>query len=187
MATQLETLELLSKSETGALYLGKKDYEALAKKGFVEFNLDVTDPQNDNKCAVRIMPSGLAHLAKFNSDAPAAKPVSAFMIMDAPIPVTKRKGGAGRPSKYPFDSLAVGQMFFVPDSKEQLEPAKSLGSVVTSANKRYAVPVEGKTKVNRKGETVQAFDYTRKFIVRPFSVTNAEGDIVHGAGVWREK
>lgn len=48
---------------------------------------------------------------------------------DVPIPVTVREGFS-RPSKYPFATMDVGQMFFVPDAK------KSFSSLASAAGKR---------------------------------------------------
>jgi hypothetical protein len=47
------------------------------------------------------------------------------------------RGGRNR-SVYPFDALAVGQSFHVPASEAKPNPAKSLASTVSSANKRNA-------------------------------------------------
>lgn len=188
MASQLENLELLANAEF--LYLPASETKPLVKKGHVELNPEM---KQGELTATRITEAGRAFLNSLNeTPGNVAAPVKAptmskpvFTIETAPMPAVKRSGGAGRPSKYPFDALQVGQMFFVPCTEEQPEPAKSLGSVVTSANRRYAIET-AETKTNRKGETVAKLEYQRKFTVRPFA-KEIDGEIVHGAGVWREK
>ena len=103
-----------------------------------------------------------------------------FQIEDSiPVPAIS---GRGRGVKvYPFDQLAVGQSFFVPNSESKPNAAKSLASTVCSATARYAVPAEdGSTKTNKKGEVVPVMVETRKFVVR-----SVEEDGVKGARVWR--
>lgn len=99
-----------------------------------------------------------------------------FQIEDSvPVPAISGRGRGG--TTYPFEQLAVGQSFFVPNSEDKPNAAKSLASTVSSATARYAVPsADGATKTNKKGETVPVMVETRKFIVR-----SVEG----GARVWR--
>ena len=77
---------------------------------------------------------------------------------------------------YPFDALNVRQSFFVPNTEDKPNAAKSLASTVSSATARYAEVVEGQFKTNKKGEQVPVTRETRKFVVR-----SVEG----GARVWR--
>jgi len=190
MATQIETLTAISeamKVEPYYLFMTVAAAKTIVKKGFAEQRLDITN--EDSQFATRLTASGLAEVNSTQAVAPIVKvpTMTQFVIGSAPVPTSpKRAGGAGRHSKYPFDSLEVGQYFFVPDTAKQPEPAKSLGSVVTSANRKYAVETAA-TRVNRKGVTVPVLEYNRKFIVRPFSITDAAGELIHGAGVWREK
>ena len=96
-----------------------------------------------------------------------------------PVPAISGRGRGG--NVYPFDQLAVGQSFFVPNSESKPNAAKSLASTVSSATARYAVASEdGVTKTNKKGEVVPVMVKTRKFVVR-----RAEEDGVKGARVWR--
>ena len=103
-----------------------------------------------------------------------------FQIEDnVPVPAISGRGRGG--NVYPFDQLAVGQSFFVPNSESKPNAAKSLASTVSSATSRYAVPAEdGSTKTNKKGEVVPVMVETRKFVVR-----SVEEDGVKGARVWR--
>lgn len=189
MASKFEKLETLSKEEF--IYMKPSEYKPLVKEAVAEVNLGM---EQDGNHAVRITQKGKDFLSSFNEpgEIPLSEKVATvtnkttFVIKSVPMPTTKRKGGAGRPSKYPFDNLEVGQMFFVPATEDQQDPAKSLGSVVTSANRRYATET-GEMKKNRKDEEVPVLEYTRRFVVRPFTETDEHGDNVHGAGVWREK
>ena len=98
---------------------------------------------------------------------------------EVPVPAISGRGRGG--NVYPFEVLAVGQSFFVPNSESKPNAAKSLASTVSSATARYAVPAEdGSTKTNKKGEVVPVMVETRKFVVR-----SVEEDGVKGARVWR--
>lgn len=190
MATQLETLASISeamKAEPFYLFLSESASKPLVKKGFAEVNKEIEN--EDCQFATRLTNSGIAFLNENLKPEAASIPEKVskmtFEIKSAPLPVTTRKAGAGRPSKYPFEALEVGQYFFVPATEKQPDPAKSLGSVVTSANRRFAEET-GETKKNRKGEDVPVLAYTRKFVVRVFNET-IDGEIVPGAGIWRTK
>ena len=96
-----------------------------------------------------------------------------------PVPAIFGRGIGG--NVYPFEVLAVGQSFFVPNSESKPNAAKSLASTVSSATARYAVPAEdGATKTNKKGEVVPVLVETRKFVVR-----SVKENGVKGARVWR--
>ena len=188
---KLEVLEAIAKSPNGFEYIKPKDSKKIIEQGLIEAHPTMVDELGNNAC--RLTDAGKEYMHSLNGtsgEIPATKkekPVSqTFVIMTKPIPVIKRSAGAGRPSKYPFDALEVGQMFFVPCTEKQPDPSKSLGSVVTSANRRYATE-SGETKLNRKGESVPKLVYGRKFVVRPDSISDENGDLVHGAGVYREK
>lgn len=53
-------------------------------------------------------------------------------------PQAKRGGGGGAPSKYPFDTMEVGQSFFVPNDADKPDAAKSLQSTIATAEMRFA-------------------------------------------------
>lgn len=187
--TKLETLQIIAKAmeqAPGYAFMSEASTKALVKQGLVQVDRNVQD--DDFRIATALTDAGYTFLNSNTEAAPASTPVKAspmFEIKSAPIPQTVRKSGAGRKQKYPFDALEVGQYFFVPATEKQPDPAKSLGSVVTTANKRYAVQT-GEMKKNRKGEDVPKLAYTRKFIVRPIN-EEIDGEFVPGAGVWREK
>ena len=98
---------------------------------------------------------------------------------DVPVPAISGRGRGG--NTYPFDQLEKGQSFFVANSEDKPNAAKSLASTVSSATARYAVASEdGATKTNKKGEVVPVMVETRKFVVR-----SVEENGVKGARVWR--
>lgn len=125
------------------------------------------------------------------------------------VPVAKRgfgeKGGQGRKSIYPFADMEIGHSFFVAPTAEIPEPAKTLGSTVSSATLRYAKPVfnpdgtpkmtetmiaqrdaegnimtDGTGKILRQKAQVQEKEQTRKFVIRAI-----EENGVKGARIWR--
>lgn len=100
-------------------------------------------------------------------------PIAAFVIEDnIPLPPITRK--SAKANLYPFDALAVGQSFFVP------ETVKKMASQANSAMKRYSVAVEGEVRTKRNGDKVQAMQKVRVFEVRV-----AQKDGVDGARVFR--
>lgn len=150
------------------------------KNGFAEVNEEIVD-ENGN-VAVRATAAGIAEVSSKNAAASTAKPVvvSGFEIeSDVPVPTGSGRGRT-KTELYPFDKLEIGQSFFVANSEEKPDIAKSLASTVSGATARYAVEVPGKFKLNRKGEEVPATEATRKFIVRA-----ASKDGVDGARVFR--
>lgn len=165
----------IAASAEGFIYAAAGDVAPFVAAGLVEINETIKD-ENGN-IAVRLKPAteGTSNVnTATNTAAPAA--ASAFAIEDGvPLPSGSSRGRTG--TTYPFEALNVGQSFFVPNSKDKPNPAKSLASTVSSATARYAQPSpDGATKTNKKGETVPVMVETRKFVVRA-----VEG----GARVWR--
>lgn len=110
----------------------------------------------------------------------------AFVMANAPIdmPAVKR-GGGGRTESYPFSALENGQSFFVPATEAKPDPAKSLASTVSGANRRFSEVTE-EMRTNRRGNSVPVTVQTRKFELRKVPDGAAWGfPGVAGAGVWR--
>jgi len=105
----------------------------LVKDGLVETNAEIRD---GDKIAARATTKGTEVNDQSNTGtAPTATaPTSAFAIDDG-ITMPPSRGGRNR-GVYPFDQLTVGQSFHVPASEAKPNPAKSLASTVSSANKR---------------------------------------------------
>lgn len=140
-----------------------KEPDVLALVGhnpqLIEVNPSIPDPTDASKAACRVTEAGKVYLA--SQQAPAGSPQaavtsqapqsSAFSILSGvELPKVKRKGGgAGAPVKYPFEAMTIGQSFFVPASDKQPNPAKSLGSTISSANLKYCAVRDGDQTVTR--------------------------------------
>lgn len=117
----------------------------LLHNDMVEMNSEIAD---GDKVAVRATekgqaeapaPSsneGTANVSDTNTaDNTAADKPSFDLIEGAVLP----EGRAPRSSSvYPFDTMNVGQSFFVPATEDKPNPAKSLASTISSANKRFS-------------------------------------------------
>lgn len=178
------------------IYVPESVFAPLVEAGLVEINTAMTNEAGE--VATRATQKGIDSLqsngdntseaseASANSETAATetgktqKVKTMFKIEDSiPVPTISGRGRGG--NVYPFDELAVGQSFFVPNSEDKPNAAKSLASTVSSATARYAVPSEdGATKTNKAGEIVPVMVETRKFVVR-----SVEEDGVKGARVWR--
>ena len=184
---------------TNGIYVPESVFAPLIEAGLVEINTAMTNEAGE--VATRATQKGIDSLqpngdntseaseaseASANSETAATetgkteKVKTMFQIEDnIPVPAIFGRGRGG--NVYPFEVLAVGQSFFVPNSESKPNAAKSLASTVSSATARYAVPAEdGSTKTNKKGEVVPVMVETRKFVVR-----SVEEDGVKGARVWR--
>lgn len=145
----------------------------LANKGFVEVNNESYDNTTGN-AQVRITEAGLV---AYKASLP---PV--FEIEDeVAIPLISGRGRTSQANKYPFDKLEIGQSFFVANSAEMPDAAKSMNSTTSTANRRYSEVIEGEFVKNRKGDEVPATRQLRKFICREFK-HETKGE---GARIWR--
>ena len=175
------------------IYTSPEVHTPLLEAGLVEINSAMTD--ENGFIATRATQAGIEALdngetignnatSEATSETAATgkteKVKTMFKIEDSiPVPTISGRGRGG--NVYPFDQLEVGQSFFVANSEDKPNAAKSLASTVSSATARYAVASEdGATKTNKKGETVPVMVETRKFFVR-----SVEENGVKGARVWR--
>lgn len=179
---------VVEQHDGGAFAMGSEDYfKELVDKGYVEVNVamatDAGDvPARPTEAGIKLIKdNGVTD----NVVAPVTEP--SFAIEDGiAIPEAKRGGGGGRKgprgSKYPFATMENGQSFFVPATEEMPNPAKTLASTASTAKKAFGTVV-GTREITRKGETktVDAYNYTRGFIVRA-----VEENGVKGARVWRD-
>jgi len=161
------------------LYTSPAVHGPLVEAGMVEINPAMTNEAGE--IATRATQKGIEEMnqnTETGTAATSAPVATSFAIEDnVSMPTGSGRGRGG--NVYPFDALEVGQSFFVPNSEDKPNAAKSLASTVSSATARFAVPSEdGATKTNKKGETVPVMVETRKFVVR-----SVEG----GARVWRTK
>ncbi len=161
------------------LYTSPAIHASLVEAGLVEINPGMTNEAGE--IATRATQKGIDEMnqnTETGTAATSAPVATSFAIEDnVPMPTGSGRGRGG--NVYPFDVLEVGQSFFVPNSEDKPNAAKSLASTVSSATARFAVPSEdGATKTNKKGETGPDMVETRKCVVR-----SVEG----GARVWRTK
>lgn len=221
----LASVHLAMSSEPGYFLATEKEASELISAGLIEQNRAIAE---GDKFATRLTPAGIEHMSKANvtnepkNDSGAGLPgpentgnedsgntggSTAGFAIDDGISLPQARGGKGG-SVYPFDALAVNQSFFVPETADMPNPAKTLASTVSSATARYAVPVEGETvdvkvkvyQTNAAGEKVKGADgkfivtgdkmetrpkmrETRKFTVR--SVDETAAGRGKGARVWR--
>lgn len=166
---------VIKATEAGSfVYTSEQAHATALAEGLVEVNPSMKNEAGE--LATRATAKGIESMNQNTApaaDAAASKP--SFTIDDnVPLaPVTGRGRGG---ETYPFDKLAVGQSFFVPNTVEKPNVAKSLASTVSSATRRYAEVIEGETRKDRKGNEVPALRETRKFVLRA-----VEG----GARIWR--
>lgn len=157
------------------VYTSAEAHASALADGLVEVNPSMTNEAGE--LATRATAKGIESMNAPQTPAAAAAPASKpnFAIDDG-IPLAPVTGRGRGGETYPFDQLNVGQSFFVPNTAEKPNVAKSLASTVSSATRRYAEEIPGETRTDRKGNVVPAIKETRKFVVRA-----VEG----GARVWR--
>lgn len=173
-----------NKSEQGYSFGTKQEYNSLVGAGYVVFNDAIKD---GNKFALKATDTGIAALASGSNGGAVAVSASAKPTFEIrkqiALPPMKRRAAGEVGSKYPFDRLEVGDSFHVKPDADMPDPAKSLASSVTAANRRYAEKLEG-THKSRKGKEIQNYRYTREFTVRAVDKTDPDGE---GARIWRTK
>jgi hypothetical protein len=72
--------------------------------------------------------------------------------------------------------MEIGQSFFVPNTADKPNAAKSMATTISGANARYSEVIPGEFKTNRKGATVPKTKPVKKFESRP---------VDGGCRVWR--
>src|ERR1700677_1867802 len=155
-----------------------------------------TNMVQDGKAAARTTAEGTKMVNGVQTIA--APSTSPYAIMKGvAIPPSKRGAGlrGGAPKQYPFDTMDVGDSFFVGVSEKHANLVKTLGSTVSSANMRFAEKTgemktvtravrgeDRKAKVDAAGtkitETVQVpvYKHTRKFVIRAVEKGKAYGE-----------
>lgn len=125
------------------LMVSETDLAPLIKEQLVDTNAEIRD---GDKVATRLNEKGSA----LNTENPAipagteptvaptvTASTSSYAIVDG-VTLPPKRGGRNGGSSYPFEAMNIGQSFFVPSSAAKPNPAKSLASTITSANKRLA-------------------------------------------------
>lgn len=106
-------------------------------------------------------------------------PSAISIIKGAALPEVKRGASIGT-ATYPFETMELGDAFFVPKTPERPTPAKSLASTVSSANIRFAEVVKNpdgtdKMRTTRKNNVVPELKFTRQFVARTVKAGVAYG------------
>ncbi len=177
-------------------HISKEDASPLLshEPALIEVNTNMLDDQG--RAMVRLTAPGQAMLNGSGVTTGEAKASPYAVITNAELPPSKRGfgGRGGAPTVYPFDSLEVGQSFFVPVSEKHPNPVKTLGSTVSSANMRFAQDT-GETKIVERAKrgkrnkleldasgnkimetkTVPVYKFTRKFSIRAVEAGKSYG------------
>lgn len=139
-------------------YGPENEAKAFVDAGFMEMNPNLRNA--DGLVAVRATQAGVDEVGGAD-DANKGFEVTKFGDDVLEEAKNRKRAGGTRTSKYPFDSLnEVGDGFFIPATEKMPEPAKSMSSAITNAQKRYAEET-GKTETkpvyekNEDGERVQ--------------------------------
>ena len=125
----------------GALPISKVTFEkmAAADTTLIEANAASIVGEGDKATiVVRATTAGIAAVkaAPAPSETPKVPLVPVNYAIEDGIPVPEIRRGGDRTQLYPFDRLAVGQSFFVAATDQMPNPAKTLGSTVSSATRR---------------------------------------------------
>lgn len=173
-AKLVELVGFYAANPNAVMYTAPNEHTGLIAAGMVEINTGMVDAQGN--IATRPTAQGIAavnssttsNAGDAGSPAAPSQPVAkpSFEIQQAALPAVSGRGRGAGTETYPFDKLEVGYSFFVPNSTDKPNPAKSLASTVSSATKRYAEVVPGETVKNKKGADVPKTKETRKFVVR---------------------
>lgn len=138
-------------SPTGYGYMPEDAAAALEAAGLAELDRSNRDASNSVATRATATAAGTlaAHLASTTAPAtapaaaPAANPGGFVIATGVELPAAREFGPRG--SKYPFEQLAVGQSFFVPDTT-----AAKMSSTVNSAGNRWpANATEGRKFITR--------------------------------------
>lgn len=181
-------------------HASEKSLKNLVDSGDVEVNNDIKDAEGNP--AVRATQQGIDKMnqetvqtvepheqALVESHAP-TKP--AFLLSsDIPMPEQSRRV-TGRTGIYPFDTMEVGQSFFVSDVDKPIKSEdgtvvydafKGLSSTISSANLRYSEPTGEKAIAQTGRNAGKEIDVMRP--LRKFEQRRLTENGVPGTRVWR--
>jgi hypothetical protein len=132
---------------SAVFYVSQADGLPLVQHNPPLITVDVNskDPSDASKVAAKLTDAGAQLLASQGQNNEHTKPVHNYSVQSGGLvlPKTERKGfGGGAPTKYPFETMQVGDYFFVPNSDvEKGDAFKTMSSAVGSANQRFAEDV----------------------------------------------
>jgi hypothetical protein len=156
--------------DKGFLAIKNETAETLKNDGFVETNPEVSVPQGHiaaratQKLIDSLLPAGGA--SQENATVATNETAKFSITRNDTLPPAAPRGGFARGSQYPFEQLGIGDSFFVPKTDAMPNPARTLSSAVTAAMKR-AGKIVGSKAGKKDGTTVDVYEYSKQFVVRP--------------------
>lgn len=156
------------------------------------------DPADTSRISAILTDAGVKYVSEASQPKQVAVSTIGVMTGGFVRPKAKRGGGrgTGAPVKYPFDSLEIGQFFFVSNAEVAKGDAfKTLGSAVGSANQRYSEGTgqfeqvtrakrgaDHKTIKDEQGNNVmETVTVEKKRSLRKFVVSKVEANKTYGA------
>lgn len=125
------------------------DAKPLVDAKLVETNSEITD---GDKLAARATEAGIAK-AKEAGNTTATAPVSSVALNTGRFDLSKLPAKKSRSSgTYPFETMGVGDDFVIEATDDRPDPAKSMASTVSGANKKF-----GADKPEAERRTFQLF------------------------------
>lgn len=179
-ATALDIAAIIAATNSGSfVYTSPEAHASALADGLVEVNPTMHNEAGElatRATAKAIESMNAPQISETSPTNPAPTATKSSFAIEDNVPLSAVVGRGRGGETYPFDLLQLNQSFFVPNTAEKPNVAKSLASTVSSATRRYAEEIPGETRTDRKGKTVPALKENRKFVVRA-----VEG----GARVWR--
>lgn len=161
------------------IFLSEDVYKPLLEAGYVEINASIVNELG--QVATRATASGLEVLSSMeelevlSSMEEHVKQVKNVKIkkgkkmfeIQKRSDVTVIKKPRGRvSSQYPFEKMEVGDCFFVANTEDRPNAAKSLASTVSGVNARYSEPsADGATRTTKTGKVVPVMVKSREYVV----------------------
>ena len=153
-------------SADGFMYTPASIHAPLVSAGLVEVNAAMVDATG--AIATRATQKGVETVNPAATPATPAAPAASEFKVDSGLAIPSPVGRGRTGEKFPFEQMQVGQSFFVPNSAERENAAKSLASTISAAQARYSVP-----KVPAETETVTVNVYQKDAAGKP--VKGADG------------
>jgi hypothetical protein len=150
MSVNLEVLRTIANANAAnsKVYVSKEDGLPLVEHAPPLIRVDPNDA-SDGKVAAYVTEDGAKLLNGSGHSTEHTKPVSSFSVQSGGLELPKVKrgfgpgGGGGAPTKYPFETMNIGEFFFVANTEVTKGDAfKTMGSAVGSANQRFSEVVK---------------------------------------------
>lgn len=174
-----------TQTSEGYTFAAEEIVKRLEKEGFVEGNREIKN--SEGFIAVRAVQAAIDFISQNTKKEEVKKGENKMSFeIESGVEIPKTARGGNKAAVYPFESLEVGQSFFVPATEKKPEPWKSLASTVSAAMKKHDVVVEG-TKNVRNPKTGEVKTVPKTEHVKVYVLREATKDDVKGARVFRTK